>query len=378
MKRTIKLLIGHDEALDNTMSVYNQACQQIIDTGWELVSFNKNVLHEYTYRSIRKAFPNLQSSLVQCARDQASDMLKREKFKTKPIKKAFGGIRYNARTFTPKLKEGIVSISTLEGRKKFKVPIPEYFKRYIDWQVKSAQLIRSKDGRFFLYLTMETDAPKAKSDGILGIDVGVNNIAVCSNNTFFNSRHLREVKGRYRFLRAKLQSVGTRSAKRKLKRLARRENRFVTDTNHCISKKIVEMPYGSFAFEKLNIKKRKELGKRFNRKLGGWSYRQLQDFVTYKAEALGKQTIFVNPSYTSRTCSVCSASAKSFRQGNTFRCGKCGLQLNADLNASRNIALLARFQQKQGLVNDPIVAYDEPQTALAELKASIVTSHLTC
>ena len=160
--------------------------------------------------------------------------------------------------------------------------------------------------------------------------------------------------------------------------MSRRENRFVADVNHCISKKIVALPYQTFAFEKLNVRKRKELGRRFNKKLGNWSYRQLQRFVGYKSEAVGKQTVFINPYYTSRTCSVCSASDKSFRQGNTFECGKCGLRLNADLNASRNIALLASFQQKQAGVNQPIVAYDEPENALERLKASIVTSHLTC
>lgn len=379
MKRTIKILIGNDESLNKTMIVYNKVCQRIIDSGFELVSFNKNILHEFTYKTIRHDYPQLQSSLVQCARDQASDMLKREKMKVKPIKKQFGGIRFNVRTFTPKLKEGIISISTVDGRKKFKISIPACYERYVDWTIKSAQLVRDKDGRFFLNLVAEKDIViNTTNDKILGIDVGINNIAVCSNNIFFNSKHIRDVKSRYQFLRKELQSKGTRSAKRKLRKISRRETRFVTDTNHCISKAIVAMPYDTFAFEKLKIRKTKKLGRKFNKKLGGWSFRQLQNFVQYKAENVGKTVVFVNPIYTSRTCSVCSASNKSFRHGNTFECGKCGFHLNADANASRNIALLARYQQKQAHVNEPIVAYEDPEGALAQLKASIVTSHLTC
>jgi transposase len=75
---------------------------------------------------------------------------------------------------------------------------------------------------------------------VLGIDRGIKNIAVLSNNMFFNSRHLREVKGRYQYLKRRLQHLGTRSAHRKLRKLSGRERRFVRDVNHVISKKIAE------------------------------------------------------------------------------------------------------------------------------------------
>ncbi|MGC8585845.1 MAG: transposase, partial [Thermoplasmata archaeon] len=78
---------------------------------------------------------------------------------------------------------------------------------------------------------------------VLGIDRGIKNIAVLSNNIFFNSRHLREVKGRYQYLKRRLQHLGTRSAHRKLKKISGRERRFVRDVNHVISKKIVSLPY---------------------------------------------------------------------------------------------------------------------------------------
>lgn len=57
----------------------------------------------------------------------------------------------------------------------------------------------------------------------MGIDRGINNIAVLSNNRFFNSKALKSVKGIYRYNRKKLQHAGTRSARRKLKELSGRE-----------------------------------------------------------------------------------------------------------------------------------------------------------
>ncbi|MGC8585449.1 MAG: transposase, partial [Thermoplasmata archaeon] len=86
---------------------------------------------------------------------------------------------------------------------------------------------------------------------VLGIDRGIKNIAVLSNNIFFNSKHLREVKGRYQYLKRRLQHLGTRSAKRKLRKISGRERRFVRDVNHVISKKIVSLPYDIFALKSL-------------------------------------------------------------------------------------------------------------------------------
>ena len=106
----------------------------------------------------------------------------------------------------------------------------------------------------------------------------------------------------------------------------------VLDVNHQISKTIVNSKYNTFVFEKLAIKKRKKLGRRFNKKLGGWSYGQLQQFVEYKARDVEKQTIYINPAYTSQACSVCGTIDRSFRRGNLFSCGKCELNLDADLN----------------------------------------------
>ncbi|MBR9702902.1 IS200/IS605 family element transposase accessory protein TnpB, partial [Candidatus Woesearchaeota archaeon] len=233
----------------------------------------------------------------------ACNMLKHSKFKRKPKKRLFGSVRYDLRTFTPFLESGYVSVSTVAGRKKISIKIPNYFDKYKDWHVKAATL-KHKNGRLFFVLIAEKGAPKPETPKtVLGVDLGVNNIAVCSNNMFFNSKHLKKVKGRYQYLQKKLQSIGTRSAKRKLKKLSGRERRFVTDLNHCISEKLVSLPFDAVAFEKLYIRKKEGNGKRFNKKLGGWSYAQLQFFTAYKAEELGKTVVFVNAKHTSQTCS---------------------------------------------------------------------------
>ena len=50
----------------------------------------------------------------------------------------------------------------------------------------------------------------------------------------------------------------------------------------------------------------------------------------------GVPVVFINPKGTSRTCSRCGA--KGVIKGRMFVCKKCGLMLDRDLNAARNIA----------------------------------------
>lgn len=177
-----------------------------------------------------------------------------------------------------------------------------------------------------------------------------------------------------------LQRAGTRSAKRHLRRLANRERRFINDVNHCISKKIVNSKCDAIALEELNIgamkmRKKRKKGTKFSRLLGSWSPTQLLSFIKYKAEMIGKSIILVNSHYTSQACSRCGDIRKANRKGKIFKCCVCSFSLHSDLNASRNIASLAKGKISRLGVNQPNVACDESKASLRdELRMSIVTS----
>lgn len=87
------------------------------------------------------------------------------------------------------------------------------------------------------------------------------------------------------------------------------------------------------------VSKKKENGKRSNRKLGSWSYVKPQKFVAYKAEGVGKATVFVEPEYTSQRCSRCGFMHKQNGHGLNFYRGNCGFRLNASLSAAKNIGM---------------------------------------
>jgi IS605 OrfB family transposase len=338
MKRTIKIKIESD-ILKKTVEQYFKAYKFCIETGYNLHTSSKKKIHNVTYKEIRNRYPNIPSALVQTVRDVACENLWAVKLKTKPIpKNKF--IRYDTRTFEFRKKDSLVSLSTIEGRQKISIRIPEYFRKYLDWNCKSATVTLRKN-QLWLSIIMETKTPEKKQDKTyIGLDRGIKNIAVSSDNKFYNSKKLKKVKGNYQHLKAVLQSKGTRSAKRKLKKLSGKEKRFVRDMNHCLSKEVASKDFTNFCLEDLKIRKEKKLGRKFNKLLGSWSFGQFQQFLDYKLEEQSKTLLLVNPCYTSQRCSVCGNIGKSNRQGSNFKCKNCGFELNADLNAARNIVYL--------------------------------------
>ncbi|MHA1541582.1 MAG: RNA-guided endonuclease InsQ/TnpB family protein [Candidatus Hodarchaeales archaeon] len=366
MQRTIQCPLPADKDLLGTIKIYNLAVQSVINVGWALKTFNKNILHSETYKEIREKHPSLQSSLVQCARDMASDMLKKERFKyKKPLKQVLSGVRYNQRTFTPFLESGIITISTIRGRKRYPLVIPEYFHQYLlNGRITSLILYYNKRrNKIIAFLTTELpNIPVEEPTSYLGVDRGIKRVAVCSNNTFYPTNHILAVKWKYQQLRKYLQSKGTRSAKRKLWLLSGRERRFMTDENRKIAKWICNMPYNCIVLEnirglKQHSKKKKKVSKKIRRKFGNWSYYQLEQFIIEQAEKVAKTVLFVNPRYTSQKCSQCGYIAKSNRRSQSeFLCRKCFFELNADLNAARNLSNFGKAEIGRASVNSPNVA----------------------
>ena len=298
------------------------------------------------------------SSLVQGTRDCACEALKAVKCKSLPERETFAAMRYNQRVITVNLIRGIATIASTKGRIKTTFKIPDCYQDYLTWKIKSSTISYDKRSKtFYLHVSLEHPDPELTQDiKVLGIDRGIVNIAVCSDNTFYNSKKVKNTRAKHAHLRKELQSKGTRSAKRTLKKFSGRERRFVTDVNHCISKQIANSEHTVFALEDLSkIRVQKRRGKQFCRKLNSWSFYQLEQFIRYKAETLGKHVLLVDARYTSQKCSECGHIYKGNREGSLFRCRKCGFELHADLNASRNIAQAGISCLGRLPVNQPIV-----------------------
>lgn len=345
LARKIKLNPTQDQAkmLLETVKQYEQAINMPLKVGHKNKISNGTELHKLTYYDLREK-TQLPSQLVCSARCKATESLKSIRSKTKgkfdtkqPKSKKFPVIRYdrNSCGITPTS----VKLATISGR--IEIPMLKNPLMKDEWNKveRTCELqYRKHKNEWYLIVFVNIEEPKPSGDKVLGIDRGCKHVAATSANEFYDSKHLRKVKGKYKYLRHRLQSKGTKSAKRLLKKISGKENRFVKDTNHCISKKILAQPYDVFVLEKLEIKKSKKLGKKFNSILAGWSWFQLEQFLTYKAKLLGKRIEHVDARYTSQKCSSCGHIERGNRQSQShFCCRSCGFQLNADLNAARNI-----------------------------------------
>ncbi|MBU4266679.1 MAG: transposase [Candidatus Altiarchaeales archaeon] len=386
---TIKIKLPVNDVLLETIRQYSNSAKYVVDVGYNTpVGKSKIKLHNATYREVRKQLPQLPAQLVISSRDKAYEILNSVRMRKRMRKKAskpqvsdYLSIRYDARSFY--FKPDVVSLTSVGGRLKIPIQVPKYFGRYLGWTVRTADLIYRK-GKLFLNVVVSRDITIDCSTGkTIGVDVGINNLAVTSERQFFKG-----VKGKlakFHRLRGKLQAKGTRSARRKLKRVSGRQRRFMADLNHRISKGIVEpLDKGDcIVMEDLNgirngvTIKSKRKGKVLNRMTNNWAFYQLQGFIDYKASRKGVWVVYANPHYTSKTCSNCGEvySIRPKKRG-FFRCLHCGFSCNSDLNASRNLReRLKPLVNSRGLhVNQPIVASDDCKAPLGELSMSSVTN----
>lgn len=202
--------------------------------------------------------------------------------------------------------------------------------------------------------------PPVTGGGTMGCDVGENNLAATSTGKVFGGGKLRHDRDKYLAHRRRLQANGSRAAKRKLRALSGREQRHVKHVNHEVSKAVVAEAIrsgaGEIRMEDLtHIRANIKAGKRVRGRLHRWAFRQLQDFVAYKAQGLGLVVTYINPAYTSQTCSVCGEIGK--RVKHRFSCS-CGTQRHSDVNAAVNIAgFAAPIGTARGAVTRPKFAH---------------------
>jgi len=236
-----------------------------------------------------------------------------------------------------------VSLLTLDGRKLIPVRLGDYQRARMDRRRGQADLLY-RNGAFYLALTV--DAPEPEPDdptGVLGVDLGITNLAVDSDGETHSGEAVERSRKRYERIRRKLQPVKTASARKRKKKLGNREARFKRDTNHRISKALVRKAKDTnraIALEDLrHLRGRTTVRKSQRSRHSKWAYAQLRDFLEYKARLAGVPVYMVDPRNTSRTCSECGHCEKANRRSQAeFICRSCGFVAAADHNAAINIA----------------------------------------
>ena len=276
----------------------------------------------------------LQANLVQSARNRAAEAIKGVISRWKKGKKASQphfttpSVRYDKRSATFHVDR--VSLSTVNGRIEAEYVLPPEgenpqttYLRNDEYEITGATLqYRDATDTFFLHIGTKTDVESeipdegdAENSTVLGVDLGIEQIAVTSTGMFWSGGYLTHRRREYERVRAGLQRTGTESAHQTIEQIGDRETRWVADYLHRISKAIVQkaVAHGCdwIAFEELtDIRDRMPGAKKFHM----WAFRQLYDYVAYKTEAEGIEATQVDPAYTSKRCSKCGTTLDENRQ----------------------------------------------------------------
>lgn len=257
-----------------------------------------------------------------------------------------------------KTGEPLLSLNTLSKRVKVSFDVPDYFDKYFDgtWQFGTGKLV-SLLGKWYFHIPMTKETNEAfdreKPSHVVGIDRGLRFILTTydekGKSIFVSGKNVMRTRQKYNDIRAELQAKGTKSAKRRLKKLSGRENRWMSDVNHRLSKTLVDT-YGSgtlfviedlqdvsFSEENLNGK-----GNAGRNELRSWTFYQLEQFLAYKANEIGSFVLKVPANYTSQRCPKCGRILKDNRdhKTHTYTCDACGYQSNDDRIGAMNLQIL--------------------------------------
>ena len=362
------------ELLEDTITEWKRGCQLATDLAWGKCN-TKSDVQPLAYDTVREE-TDLGSQHAILATHQAaqaiSGCIERLAKERKASKPAFTSptVKYDTRTMTLFDNE-TVSLSTTESRVRCELMLPEdddgYQRQYLDsddWEATESTLTIDSDGTVFLHLGFrrpKTDAERttAEDGTVLGVDLGVENIAVTSTARFFSGRKLNHTLREFETTRSGLQQTGTRSAHRTLQEASGRQLRQVREKMHDVSNGIVAEAV-RYNCELIVFENLTDIRENTNGAWGyKWAFSELFDQVAYKAEAAGIAVEEVGSAYTSKRCSECGFTASENRPTrNDFCCQKCGSEANADYNAAKNIGLryVRRGQQSSRRTGDSQLA----------------------
>jgi putative transposase len=343
-------------ALRDTLERANAAANAMSQVAWATQTFAQFKLHKLVYTSTR-ASSRLSAQVVVRLEAKVADAYK---FDTKRQRQfhPHGAISYDDRILA--WYPAAVSIWTTRGRQRIDFVCHARARALLASRQGESDLIY-RGGQWFLAATVNFPEPPAVSTAdCLGVDLGIVNLATDSDGQSYSGAPVRHLRRRHARLRTKLQAKRTRAAKRLLHKRRHKEQRFATQVNHCISKRLVAQAKDTqrgMALEDLRgIRARMTVKKAQRRDHHAWAFSQMRQFITYKAQMAGVRVILVDPRNTSRTCPACGHCAKANRVSQSkFLCEQCGFAGLADHIAAENI--------RRAAVNQPDSTVEVPPSA---------------
>lgn len=353
----VRIKVSPDQAqvLSDTCSAYLGCCNMVSRVAWEHKTLSQKTLHQLAYRKLRDEY--------HVGAQMACSSMNRVIGNYRTIKEMHGSpwVTSQPNYRSPGydlvwnrdysiLKDGRLSINTLNGRIKLPVDWGHVPEAYRHGKFGTARLL-NRNGKWLLLIPSTVELPEpAQPQQVVGVDMGVRFLATTydsdGSTVFYDGREVKRKREHYKKMRASLQKKGTRSARRRLRKIGKRENRWMRDVNHQVSKALVNRQSKPtlFALENLsgvrNATEKVRKGDRYVQV--SWAFYQLRQMIEYKATKAGHSVVVVDPRYTSQTCPTCGLVRKANRRKKTheYHCSNCGYRSNDDRVAAMNIQRL--------------------------------------
>ena len=340
------------KSLDRSMVQYSLACDRISSYCFENKCLKRETIHNDLYEELRDRFglkSQMACSAIITVISKYKTILSEERRWIQPkFRKPQLDLVWN-RDYS--LVQGVFSVNTLDGRIKAPFDI-KGMEQYFDkdkFKFGTARLVCSKR-KYYLHIPVTSEVADCDTHeicNVVGIDRGINFIAVSydskGKSSFFDGGKVKHKRAQYKELRAELQKRGTASARRRLKKIGQRENRWMNDVNHCVSKALVTSNPSKTLFVLENLKGIRGTTEKVKRKdryvQVSWSYYDLEQKLKYKAQRNSCLVINVDPRYTSQCCPKCGHIEKSNRDKklHCFCCRNCGYRSNDDRIGAMNL-----------------------------------------
>ena len=385
LRRTavVKLDVSSEQrdALHRTADQYLYCANRTAEYCWSDTSYtecktNKRNVRDALYNNLRDE-TELHSQLVQAAIRRGVEAVKGviERWKkgqrvSRPMFTA-ETMDYDSRSATFYRRKA--SLATVEGRIElpFILPAgsPTPYEQYVlseDYEFRESTLrYDAVTDEFYLHISTrrtDTDDTEVSADTghpdqtVLGIDLGVNSLAVASTGTFWQADEYDHWCHEFEKRRGEMQQRGTQAAHNAVLRLGKREEAWRKQYIHTVANEVVteavEHDCDAIVFEDLtDIRERLPHAKWHHI----WAFRRLYEYVSYKAPERGVSVEQVEPNHTSTRCSRtdCGFTHDDNRHGEHVECQKCGYEVNADYNAAKNIGLRYARKRRHRLRSSP-------------------------
>jgi IS605 OrfB family transposase len=336
-------------ALLATLAQANAACDAISAAAWQAREFRRHPLQKLLYYDLKASFRLGAQLLLRCIA-KVADAYKLDRLRLRTFQ-PHGAIAFDDRNLTWYTNTSAVSIWTLHGRQHIPYHAGQHQRTLLATRKGESDLVYQR-GAFYLLAVCDLPEPHQQPvDGVLGVDLGIVNLATDSDGASHSGDPIERRRQWYALRRQALQKVGTKSAKRRLRQLKGRQRRFQKDSNHVISKRLVQKAKDTnraIALEDLrHIRSRTTVRKSGRARHSNWAFGQLRAFISYKAQRGGIPVYLIDPKYTSQRCSACGHTERRNRKSQAeFCCVVCGHGCSADYNAAINIE---RAAQSAGL-----------------------------